>query len=151
MRAALAVVLVLGVLAGACDTSSEPTLPPGVTTTTTRPPPEPPPTPEQVQDVDECDDLVDVGVIYAENMIQALENETSIDVLTGREAPGEDIQILIELGSELDRRASSLGCDLVLLNAEIVADLEGIESENPVVDLFLEIVRSGVVGSGAAP
>ena len=134
-------VVVVGV--AGCDTS-EP-LPPGVTTTTTRPPPPPPPTVEEVQEVDKCDDLVEVGVLFIENMIQALELSPSIGVLTGEDEPPEEIAFLQDVGRELDARVARLGCSVSQLNTEIAAEVEAIESNDPVVALFLEIVRSGVI------
>ena len=143
MRALVVVLLAIAMLGSACD-SSEP-LPPGVTTTTTRPPPEPPPTPQEVQEVDDCDDLVDVGILFAENMIQALERGMTVSQLTGEEAPPSDVSLLREVGVEMDRRAIRLECDVAALNGAIVADISNIETTDPVVALFLDIVRAGIV------
>ena len=145
MSAKLVAAVCLAALFGlaACDTS-EP-LPPGVTTTTTRAPPPPPPGPAQVQEVDECAGLVEIGELLVENMIAALESGLSIGVLTGEEPAPPQVQLLRDVGRELDRRATVLGCEVGELNQEIAAAVADIESNDPVVALFLDIVRSGVI------
>jgi hypothetical protein len=137
------IIVVLVLTLSACD-SAEP-LPPGGTTTTTRPPPPPPPSPQEVQEVDECEGLVEVGVLFVENMVATLESGLSVGVLTGEEPAPPEVQLLQEVGGELDRRAELLGCEVGELNQDIVAGVEGIESTDSVVALFLDIVRSGVV------
>lgn len=143
MRRLIPSALVAAVLAAACTSSGA--LPPGVTTS--RPPPDPPPSPAEVREIDDCGDLVEVGVSYVENMIQALEGDVSLDVLSGDVPAPAEIQFLIDVGRELDDRAVSLECDLRRLNAEIAADTADIESTDPVVAVFLEIVRSGTVAA----
>lgn len=103
------------------------------------------PLPEPVE-VETCDGLVDVGVVYVERMVLALDG-LGIDVLTGAAEPPVDVAALIDLGEELDQRVARLGCDVEALNAEIVEETGDLDAEgDPVVDLFLGIVRSGVVG-----
>lgn len=143
VRRLTAFAALLMVFAAACD-SPEP-LPPGVTTTTTRPPPPPPPSVEEIQEVDECAGLVEVGVLFVENMIATLEGGLSIGVLTGDDPVPAEVQLLQDVGVELDRRVGLLTCDIGELNQEIVAGVQGYDSNDPVVALFLEIVRSGVI------
>ncbi|MDJ0960409.1 MAG: hypothetical protein QNJ88_07105 [Acidimicrobiia bacterium] len=103
------------------------------------------PLPEPVK-VETCDGLVPVGETYVRRMVLALDG-LSLDVLTGDAEPPADVAALIQLGTDLDLRASRLGCDAAELNADIVAATDDLEAaDDPVVDLFLGIVRSGVVG-----
>lgn len=140
LRVPLAAALIaLTVLASGCNGGGP--LPPGVTGT--RPPP-PPPTPEEVQEVEDCDDLVPVGVSFVENMIGALSG-LPIGVLRGEVPPPAAIAELDAVGRELDARAVRLGCDAGVLNREIIAAVSDIESDEPVIALFLEVVRSGII------
>lgn len=115
---AAAVVFVLG----AC-TSSEP----------------PPP-----QEVETCDGLVEVGVGYVEQMVDALEGQP-VDVVTGEVDPPPEIVELQQLGRDLDLRAARLGCDPAVLNAAINEEIADIETDDPIVAIFLEVVRGGVI------
>ncbi len=143
-------VAALALLATACDTpsDSEP-LPAGVTTT--RPPPPRPPTLEEVQEVESCDDLIEVGELFVRNMVQALEAGLPIDVLRGEAPTPPEVDDLRAIGRELDERAGRLDCVIAELNRAIVQEVDDIESEEPVVALFLEIVRSGVIDPLPAP
>jgi hypothetical protein len=109
------------------------------------------PLPEPVE-VETCDGLVDVGVIYVERMVLALDG-LGIDVLTGEAQPPVDVAALIDLGEELDRRVARLDCDVDALNAEIAAETSELDGAgDPVIELFLGIVRGGVIGDvPAAP
>ena len=141
LRVSLAAALTaLTVLAVGCN-GDEPVLP-GVTTT--RPPPLPPPTPEEVQEVEDCDDLVPVGISFVENMIQAL-GGLPIGVLRGEDPPPESIADLDAVGREFDARAARLGCDVGVLNREIIAAVSDVESGEPVTALFRDIIRSGII------
>lgn len=138
------VIATLALLAIGCDTAtdSEP-LPEGVTTT--RRPPPPPPTLEEVQEVESCDDLIEVGELFVRNMVQALEAGLPIDVLRGEAPTPPEVDDLQAIGRELDERAGRLNCVIGDLNRAIVEEVDDIESDEPVVALFLEIVRSGVI------
>ncbi len=84
-------------------------------------------------------------------MVLALDG-LSLDVLTGEEDPPADVAALIQLGTDLDLRASRLGCDAAALNADITAATDDLDpGDDPVVDLFLGIVRSGVIGELPSP
>lgn len=95
--------------------------------------------------MESCDDLVEVGVLFVRNMVHVLEAGVPIGVLTGEEEAPPEVDALEEVGRELDARVARLGCVVGDLNAEIVAEVEDIESDEPVVALFLDIVRSGVI------
>lgn len=141
-------VLLLAVSIGAlaaCDAADDP-LPDGVTTT--REPPPPAPSVEEVAEVESCRDLVDVGELFVRNMVQLLETGLPIEVLTGERPAPPEVEALRAVGEELDARASRLDCSAAGLNADIVAEIDDIESDEPVVALFLEIVREGVVRVG---
>ena len=140
----LGILVVLGLVGAACDSSSDGgPLPVGVTTT--RRPPPPPPTPEEIQEVETCEDLVEVGELFVRNMVQALESGLPIDVMRGDAQAPRAVEDLRAVGRELDDRVSRLGCVVGDLNTAIVAEVDDIDSEEPVVALFLEIVRSGVI------
>lgn len=143
-----AVVMSLALLLAGCDGSPE-ALPAGVTTT--RRPPPPPPTPEEVQEVESCDDLIEVGELFVRNMVQVLESGVPLAVLRGDEPPPPEVGELQSVGAQLDARAARLGCSVGDLNEAIVAEVEDIESDEPVVALFLDIVRSGVIDPLPAP
>jgi hypothetical protein len=143
-RKIAAALLIVPVLLAACESSSDQgPLPPGVTTT--RRPPPPAPTPEEVQVVEDCSDLVEVGELFVRNMVQALELGLPVDVLRGVVPAPAEVQTLREVADELDRRALRLGCVVGDLNREILEEVDDLESDEPVVALFLDIVRSGVI------
>jgi hypothetical protein len=141
-RLAVVVALLALVVAGCDSTGSEP-LPAGVTTT--RRPPPPPPTPEEVQEVESCDDLIEVGELFVRNMVQVLEAGLPVEVLRGEAPAPAEVEALGRVGRELDERAGRLNCVVGDLNQAIVDEVDDIESDAPTVAIFLEIVRSGVV------
>lgn len=145
----MAVLAVLVVVGGACDADGGRQLPEGVTTT--RRPPPPPPTPEEVQDVESCDDLIEVGELFVRNMVQVLEAGLPVDVLRGDAPAPPEVEELRSVGRELDERADRLDCDVGDLNREILAEVDDLQSDEPVVALFLDIVRSGVIDRLAEP
>jgi hypothetical protein len=103
--------------------------------------PEPPP-PEEVET---CDGLVEVGVGYVDRMIVALEGQP-LDVVTGEAEPPPEIVELQQLGGDLDLRAARLGCDAAELNAAINEEIADYESDDPIIAIFLDVVRNGVIG-----
>ncbi len=108
--------------------------------------PEPPPP----QEVESCGGLVEVGVGYVDRMLVALEGQ-SLDVVTGEVEPPPDIAELQQLGRDLDLRAARLGCDPGELNTAINDEIADYESEDPIIAIFLEVVRNGVVGELPPP
>lgn len=108
------------------------------------------PLPEPVE-VETCDGLISIGETYVRRMVLALDG-LSLEVLTGDEDPPADVAALIQLGTDLDLRAARLGCDAAALNVDIIEATEDLDADDdPVVDLFLGIVRSGVIGELPAP
>jgi hypothetical protein len=140
LRNSLIAALVLFLAMASC--SGDEPLPPGVTTT--RAPPPPPPSPREVREVEKCDDLVPVGVSFVENMVEAL-GGLPVGVLRGEDPLPPDVVALEVVGRELDERAARLGCDVNGLNSEIVVGVAEIDSDEPVVALFLDIIRSGII------
>ena len=108
--------------------------------------PEPPP-PEEVES---CGGLVEVGVGYVDRMMVALEGQP-LDVVTGEVEPPPEIAELQQLGRDLDLRAARLGCDPAELNAAINVEIADYESDDPVIAIFLDVVRNGVVGELPLP
>lgn len=105
--------------------------------------------PEPVE-VETCDGLVPVGVVYVERMVEALAGR-SLGVITGEEPAPPEIAELIDLGRELDLRASRLGCDPAVINAAVNVETADLQSDDPVAAHFLDIVRAGVVASLPPP
>jgi len=103
--------------------------------------PEPPPP----QEVESCEGLVEVGVGYVDRMMVALEGQP-LEVVTGEVEPPPEIAELQQLGRDLDLRAARLGCDAAELNAAINVEIADYESDDPIVAIFLDVVRNGVVG-----
>lgn len=101
---------------------------------------EPPPP----QEVETCDGLVEVGVGYVERMVDALEGQP-LEVVTGDVPPPPEIAELQQLGRDLDLRAARLECDPAVLNAAINEEIADLESDDPIVAIFLEVMRGGVV------
>jgi heat shock protein HslJ len=48
-------------------------------------------------------------------------------------------------GEELDKRVAELDCDAVIINDAIAVATAGIESDDPVIRVFLDSVRGGIV------
>ena len=88
---------------------------------------------------------MEVGVGYVDRMMVALEGQP-IDVVTGEVEPPPEIAEIQQLGRDLDLRAARLGCDAAELNAAINVEIADYESDDPIVAIFLDIVRDGVVG-----
>lgn len=102
---------------------------------------EPPPP----QEVETCEGLVEVGVGYVDRMMVALEGQP-FEVVTGEVEPPPEIAELQQLGRDLDLRAARLGCDPAELNAAINVEIADYESDDPVIAIFLDVVRTGGVG-----
>lgn len=97
-----------------------------------------------------CDDLVPVGVSFVERMVTELQGQP-LEVVVGDAPLPESIAELRTLGRDLDERASRLACDVQDLNAKINAAVSDLASDDLVVELFLDIVRGGVVGELPPP
>lgn len=99
------------------------------------------------EEVETCEWLIPIGIELVNDYFYTLED-------TDLGATGGDVTMLptslVALntrGEDLDRRAAELGCDLDELNRGIVGATEGLESNDPVVQVFLETVRTGLVSS----
>jgi hypothetical protein len=102
------------------------------------------------EEVETCDGLVDAGVTYVEAMVEALPGQP-VEVVTG-EAPMPDRLVEVtRVGRELDARAANLECDAAALNAEIASEIGDFASDEPVVQIFLDLVREGVIATLPPP
>ena len=84
---------------------------------------------------------IPIGIELVNDYFYTLE-ETDLGPATlDPAAMPESIIALNARGADLDRRAVELGCDLDEINAAIVAATAGLESSDPVVNVFLDTVR----------
>ena len=98
------------------------------------------PEPEAVEEVATCDGVADVAEDYVRLMFEELPT-ASRDVVTGEEAPTPRLAALQEIGEILDERAVRLACDPLELRTDVNDRIVDLESDHPVVSLFLDIVR----------
>jgi hypothetical protein len=93
------------------------------------------------EEVETCEWLIPIGIELVNDYFYTLE-ETDLGPATlDPAAMPESIIALNARGADLDSRAVELGCDLDEINAAIVAATAGLESSNPVVNVFLDTVR----------
>ena len=109
-------------------------------------PPPPALEPEVVEKVETCDEIVPIEEELIRRMFEAVQG-APLEMVTGEVAPSEELIALSVIGDQLDERAARLGCDADELNALVVAQTADLESTDPVAQIFLEIVRGGVVGT----
>jgi heat shock protein HslJ len=100
---------------------------------------------EEPEEVDSCGLLIPIGIELVNDYVYTL-----LDADLG--STGGDVELLpteiIALnarGAQLDVRAVELGCDVVVMNQAIADATAGIESDDPLVAVFLESVRGGIV------
>jgi len=93
------------------------------------------------EDVDSCEGLIPVGVDWVERTARALEGQP-LEVVTGESPAPEELAALQELGGAIDTRATELGCSTAELNHAIANEVAEMDSEDPVVSMFLRIVQS---------
>lgn len=98
------------------------------------------PEPEAVQEVATCDEVIDVAEDYVRLMFAELPDAPR-DVVTGADPPTARLAALREIGEILDERAVRLACDPNELRTEVNSRIVDLESDHPVVSLFLDIVR----------
>ncbi len=100
---------------------------------------------EEPEEVETCEWLVPVGIELVNDYVYTL-LETDIGATGGDpdKLPTE-IVALNARGAELDARVAELDCDVVLINDAIAEATKGIESDDPIVRVFLDSVRGGVV------
>lgn len=102
------------------------------------------------EEVDSCEWLIPIGIELVNDYYYTL---LETDVGPAAVDPSLMPESLIALnarGAELDRRATELECDLEELNTAIAVATEGLESTDPVIEVFLDTVRSGI-GATASP
>lgn len=100
---------------------------------------------EEPEEVDSCEWLIPIGIELVNDYVYTL---PEIDVGATGGDPSllpPEIAELNARGADLDARAVELGCDSGTLNREIADATAGIESDDPIVEVFLESVRGGVV------
>jgi len=107
------------------------------------------PVPEAAE-AESCGGLVRVGVQLVEDYAAALV-DVPLAVVTGDDDLPADLAELAERGRQLDLGAARLECDPVELNAEIVARTADLASDDPTVQVYLDTVRRGVVGTLPPP
>lgn len=100
---------------------------------------------EEPASAETCEGLVDIGDQLVRAYVQVLDQTDVGDLLAGPD--DENLDELAGIGEELDMRASNLGCDVAGLNAAIAASTSDLEPTSPPVEMFLTVVREGVVGS----
>lgn len=106
---------------------------------------------EEPAEVETCEWLIPVGIELVNDYYYTL-LRTDLGASGGDPASlPTSILALNSRGADLDARAVELECDLDQLNGAIAAATSGLESSDPVVSVFLETVRTGVVQPGAAP
>ncbi|MDJ0663541.1 MAG: hypothetical protein QNJ75_03200 [Acidimicrobiia bacterium] len=100
---------------------------------------------EEPEEVDSCEWLVPVGIELVNDYVYTLE-EVDLGATQGDpELLPEAIIALNLRGEELDKRVAELDCDAVIINDAIAVATAGIESDDPVIRVFLESVRGGIV------
>lgn len=104
------------------------------------------PEPQAVEEVASCDEVVDVAEDYVRLMAAELA-EAPRAVVTGDEPTTPRLAALRGIGEILDERAVRLTCEPLELRTELNARIADLESDHPVVSLFLDIVRE----QGAVP
>ncbi len=106
--------------------------------------------PEVVERVEVCEDLVPIGVELVRRTAEAVEG-APLAMVTGEIPPSDELAGLRAIGREIDRRASRLACDPRELNAAINVETAELESDDPVAQMYLDVVREGVVGTLPPP
>jgi len=106
----------------------------------TRPAPLEIPEPEVVEEVATCDEVADAAEDYVRLMFAELPT-VSRSVATGDAPATPRLGALEQIGEIIDERAQRLACDPVDLRAEVNSRITDLESDHPVVAIFLDIVR----------
>jgi heat shock protein HslJ len=105
---------------------------------------------EEPAEVETCEWLIPIGIELANDYYYTL-LQTDLGDSGGDQALlPTSILALNARGADLDKRAAELECDLDQLNGAVAAATSGLESSDPVVNVFLEAVRGGVVRQDAA-
>ncbi len=100
---------------------------------------------DEPEEVDSCEWLVPVGIELVNDYVYTLQ-EVDLGATQGDpELLPEAIIALNLRGEELDRRVAELDCDAVIINDAIAVATAGLESDDPVIRVFLDSVRGGIV------
>lgn len=100
---------------------------------------------DEPEAVDSCQWLVPIAIELVNDYVYTLE-EADLGATAGNPALlPDDILELNVRGHELDVRVADLDCDAVVINDAVVGAIEGLESDDPVVRVFLDSVRGGIV------
>ncbi len=100
---------------------------------------------EEPEEVETCEWLLPVAIELVNDYVYTLEDMTIGATGGDTDALPPEIVTLNARGEQLDSRAAELDCDIVLINEAVVAAIDGLESDDPVVRVFLESVRGGVI------
>jgi heat shock protein HslJ len=106
---------------------------------------------EEPEEVETCEWLIPIGIELVNDYFYTLEETNLAATLGDPDQLPTSIIALNARGADLDRRAEELECDLAELNTAISAATEGLESADPVVNVFLETVRGGDVNAADVP
>lgn len=106
------------------------------------------PEPEVVEEVESCAGVVDVAEDYVRLMVAELA-EAPRDVVTGDAPATPRLVALAEIAEVLDERAVRLACAPLELRTSLNERISDLESDHPVVSLFLDIVREEGTGASA--
>lgn len=106
------------------------------------------PEPQVVEEVASCDEVVDVAEDYVRLMVAELVDAPRA-VVTGDEPSTARLAALRDIGEILDERAVRLACEPLELRTQLNERISDLESDHPVVSLFLEIVREQGALSGS--
>lgn len=106
--------------------------------------------PEVVERVEVCEDLVPIAAELVRRTAEAVEG-APLAMVTGEIAPSDELAGLRAIGREIDLRAARLACDPAGLNAAINEDTAELESDDPVAQMYLDVIREGVVGTLPPP
>ena len=100
---------------------------------------------EEPEEVDSCALLVPVGIELVNDYVYTM-SDLSLGATGGDPALlPEALVVLNTRGEQLDARLAELDCDVVAINAAIAEATEGLQSDDPLVQVVLESLRSGVV------
>jgi len=77
--------------------------------------------------------------------------DVPLAVVTGDADLPADLAELGERGRQLDLGAARLGCDVAELNTAIVERTSDLASDDPTVQVYLDTIREGVVGTLPPP
>lgn len=100
---------------------------------------------EEPEEVETCEWLIPIGIELINDYFYTLGETDLAQTLGDPNRLPTSIVALNARGAELDKRATELECDLAELNRAIAVATEGLESPDPVVNVFLDTVRGGVL------